>query len=112
MHEGFRESLNGAPCRLGWLALLLASAAGCSTNDSTPASSGDAGAEAGAQAPSLDFGAFDSAINAFLTEKGLAGASAVGVQKNYGIVHESGYGQVAANRPYLIAPSGKGMRVG
>jgi CubicO group peptidase (beta-lactamase class C family) len=64
------------------------------------------------QVPPLDFTAFDAAVKAFLAQKGLAGASAVVVQKDYGIVHEMGYGQFAADRLYLIASSSKVMSVG
>ena len=105
-------SSNAAMAPLGWLMLLLASAAGCSSSASP--SSGVPGADATADGAgsALDFGAFDSAVNAFLSEKGLAGASAVVVQQDLGIVHERGYGQFAADRLYLIASSSKVMSVG
>jgi CubicO group peptidase (beta-lactamase class C family) len=74
--------------------------------------SGDAGSDARSDVPALDFSAFDAAVNAFLAQNGLAGASAVVVQKDYGIVHEKGYGHFAADRLYLIASSSKVMSVG
>ena len=106
-------SSNPAARSLGWLVLLLSGAAGCSSSSAAPASNvGNADAAADAQVPTLDFSAFDSAVNAYLDEKGLAGASAVVVQKDYGIVHEKGFGKFAADRLYLIASSSKVMSVG
>ena len=92
--------------------LLAACASFACSGSGSPAASQAADAGADVQGPSLDFTAFDSAVKAFLAQKGLPGASAVVVQKDYGIVHEMGYGQFAANRLYLIASSSKVMSVG
>jgi CubicO group peptidase (beta-lactamase class C family) len=99
--------------RLICLALFLASS-GCSSSNAGPATTVAPRLDAAADAPGegLDFSAFDSAVDAFLTENHLAGASAVVVQKDLGIVHERGYGQFAADRLYLIASSSKVMSVG
>jgi CubicO group peptidase (beta-lactamase class C family) len=95
--------------RLDWLPLLAAVAAGCSSNASTTT---PADAAADVEGVGLDFGAFDSAVDAFLKANNLVGASAVVVQKDLGIVHEKGYGRFAADRLYLIASSSKVMSVG
>ncbi len=95
--------------RVGWIALFAAIAAGCSSSNASPSST-DAAADG--EVADLDFSAFDSAVEAFLKANNLAGASAVVVQKDLGIVHEKGYGQFAADRLYLIASSSKVMSVG
>lgn len=89
----------------------------CSDDSSSPASKADGSiAEAGGQSkpvpPELNFTAFDSAIDSFLSSNQLAGASAVIVHKDYGIVHERGYGTFDADRLYLIASSSKMLSVG
>jgi CubicO group peptidase (beta-lactamase class C family) len=110
--SSFLTSSNAIARRLSWLALLLVSG-GCSSSNSSPTSVARS-ADAAPEAPGdgLDFSAFDSVVNAFLTEKGFGGASAVVVQKDLGIVHERGYGRFAADRVYLIASSSKVMSVG
>jgi CubicO group peptidase (beta-lactamase class C family) len=111
MFEGFalrRLSLAATSGPLCGLALLAGASTACSSSSSLATQ--DAGADA--QVPAFDFGAFDAVVNAYLTDHGLAGASAVVVHKDHGIVHEMGYGQFAANRLYLIASSSKVMSVG
>ncbi len=95
---------------LGWLALVASVVAGCSSSNASSPPAADAAADG--EVSGLDFGAFDSAVDAFLTANHLAGASAVVVQKDLGIVHEKGYGAFAADRLYLIASSSKVMSVG
>lgn len=74
---------------------------------------GDSGkSDNGRTGEELDFTAFDEAMNAFLAEHGLEGASAAIVHKERGIVHESGYGAFAADRVYLIASSSKVLSAG
>jgi CubicO group peptidase (beta-lactamase class C family) len=68
--------------------------------------------DGGPSAVDLDFTKFDAAVEAFLTEHRLKGASGVIVQKGRGIVHESGYGNFAADRTYLVASSSKIVSVG
>src|SRR5262249_41574972 len=81
--------------------------AGCSSSDSTSTTPGGP-----APTPNYDFSAFDQAVTQFLTDNNIAGASAVVVHKDYGVVHQSGYGAFDANRLYLIASSSKVMSVG
>ena len=88
------------------LVLAALACAGCSDDK------GSAAGDGGASAPPLDFGAFDAAMGQFLDHNGLAGASVVVVQKDYGIVLEKGYGTFDADRLYLIASSSKVMSVG
>jgi CubicO group peptidase (beta-lactamase class C family) len=59
-----------------------------------------------------DFDAFDTAVSAFLTAHALAGASAVVVHKDCGILHLQGYGQYPANRLYLVGSASKIVTVG
>ncbi len=65
-----------------------------------------------AQPPDLDFSAFDAAVSEYLTAKGLEGAGAVIVHKDWGIVHVAGYGGFTSDRIYLIASSSKELSVG
>jgi CubicO group peptidase (beta-lactamase class C family) len=62
--------------------------------------------------PKLDFSAFDAAVSTFLSDKGLSGAGGVVVHKDYGIVHETGYGSFDDKRVYLIASASKILSVG
>ena len=107
--------------RIGVLLGLLVLASGCSDdsgsdvdneNDSgSPSVGGDAGTDAGNTAP-LSFEEFDKAIEKFLQDKGLAGATAAVVHKDRGNVHERGYGGFDKNRVSLIASSSKILSVG
>jgi CubicO group peptidase (beta-lactamase class C family) len=78
------------------------STGGCSSDDGTQAQGGAGD----------DFAAFDSAMEQFVAERGLRGASAVLVQKDHGIVHSAGYGEFSADRTYLIMSSSKILSVG
>ncbi len=60
----------------------------------------------------IDFSEFDAAVDAFLVENGLEGATAVIVHRELGIVHLRGYGSFDANRISLLASSGKIISVG
>jgi CubicO group peptidase (beta-lactamase class C family) len=102
--------------RIGVLLGLLVLASGCSDdsggsevdNDSgSPAVGNDAGTDA-----ALSFQEFDSVIEKFLQDKSLAGATAVVVHKEWGPVHERGYGSFDKNRVSLIASSSKILSVG
>jgi CubicO group peptidase (beta-lactamase class C family) len=81
-------------------------AVGCS-NSTEPSAPGDTGNQHG-----LVFAAFDSAMEAGLTAKGLAGATAVIVQKDSGIVYVKGYGAYDKNRIFLLASASKVLSVG
>jgi CubicO group peptidase (beta-lactamase class C family) len=78
----------------------------------------DAGADAavdtdsGPAKPKLDFTAFDEAVEKFVQDNALRGASSVIVEKDSGVVHAKGYGEFAADRLYLIASSSKVVSVG
>jgi CubicO group peptidase (beta-lactamase class C family) len=89
----------------------------CSDDSRSPAPVTDGSPADGQSLPKsvptgLDFAAFDSAIESFLSVNQLAGASAVIVHNDYGIVHERGYGSFSADRLYLIASSSKILSVG
>ena len=95
--------------------ILLATAAllGCGgTNQSLPAGASDGGEPDGAACPEHDFAAFDRSVSEFLPTHGLAGATAVVVQRECGIVHVRGYGQYAADRISLMGSSSKIVTVG
>jgi CubicO group peptidase (beta-lactamase class C family) len=62
--------------------------------------------------PDFDFSAWDAAVEAYLEEQGLVGASAAVVHPEHGIVHRAGYGAFDAERIYLIASSSKILSVG
>jgi CubicO group peptidase (beta-lactamase class C family) len=88
----------GCVCALALSPTLLA----CGSSDS----------DSNKTAPVLDFTAFDSAMTSFLQANDLAGASAVVVHKDWGVVHTSGYGDYDADRLYVIASSSKVLSVG
>lgn len=69
----------------------------------------DAGEEV---VPTLDFSEFDRAIEDFIADEKLQGASAVVVHGKYGQVHQRGYADYAADRLYLIASTSKILSVG
>jgi CubicO group peptidase (beta-lactamase class C family) len=83
-----------------------------------PSQPHDAGADAAVDTDSgpakakLDFTAFDDAVQKFVQDNGLRGASSVIVEADSGVVHAKGYGEFAADRLYLIASSSKVMSVG
>src|SRR3954447_22006205 len=87
--------------RRSLLALFVLSACGSSPG----AGSADGGVP-------LDFSAFDRAIDSFVTAQGLAGAAAVVVQRERGVVHLKGYGSFSPGRPFLIASSSKILSAG
>lgn len=62
--------------------------------------------------PELDFSAFDQAIEQYLVDNSLEGATAVVVHRDWGVVHEGGYGAFDADRISLIASSSKIVSVG
>lgn len=92
------------------IALLLCTACfwGCAGNDD----SSDSDKSCSIDPASLDFSSFDQAMNTYIADKKMAGASAAIVDKCLGIVHEKGYGSFDANRIYLIASSSKVLSVG
>jgi len=59
-----------------------------------------------------EFAAFDEALEAYLTDNGLAGATAVIVHRDEGIVHLRGYGSFDVHRISLLASSSKILSVG
>jgi CubicO group peptidase (beta-lactamase class C family) len=60
----------------------------------------------------LDFSAFDRAIDSFVTAQGLAGAAAIVVDRERGMVHLKGYGSFSPDRLFLIASSSKILSAG
>lgn len=100
-------------------AIAVSLLAACSSSDAgnPVAAHPDSGAVASragdaAPAPDLDFSAWDAAVEAFLADNDLSGASAVVVHRDYGIVHLQGYGDFDPDRIYLIASSSKIVSVG
>lgn len=73
----------------------------------------DAGEDASAgDAGTYDFAAFDEALEQFVEDSELAGAAAVIVHAQDGIVHARGYGEHDVDRVYLIASSSKVLSAG
>src|SRR5512139_1175426 len=74
------------------------SSGGTGNSGADGGSGGGAGADGGSGGgsalpkPELDFAAFDAAVEQFLTEHNLTGASGVIVHKDWGMIHLSGYG--------------------
>lgn len=62
--------------------------------------------------PELDFTAFDEAVEQYLVDNSLEGATAVIVHRDWGVMHESGYGAFDVNRISLVASSSKMVSVG
>jgi len=60
----------------------------------------------------LSFARFDEAIERFIADNQLRGASAVVVHKDLGEVHRRGYGEFGSERVYLVASSSKILSVG
>lgn len=60
----------------------------------------------------LDFRPFDRAMDSASASLGLAGATAVVVERDRGIVHLAGYGTFDADRLFLIASASKILSVG
>jgi CubicO group peptidase (beta-lactamase class C family) len=86
---------------------LIGAAAGCSsTTPSEPI------AVTPVNPSGLDFTAFDSTVNAAVKANGLAGATAVIVQKDSGVVHIAGYGAFDKDRAFLLASASKILSVG
>jgi len=74
---------------------------GCGTDDKKPAA-----------APELDFSAFDQAVEQLLIDESLEGATAIIVHREWGVMHEMGYGAFGTDRVSLVASSGKVASVG
>src|SRR6185312_9194912 len=105
-----RTSRFGLACGAVVLAALLS---GCGSDSSGGTGSTDNLAPGGVKpAPELDFTEFDSAVDQYLADNELEGASVVVVHKDWGMVHSSGYGAFDADRLYLIASSSKVLSVG
>lgn len=62
-------------------------------------------------APELDFSEFDEAIEQYLLDNSLEGATAVVVHRDWGVMHQSGYGAFDVDRVSLIASSSKTISV-
>ncbi len=62
--------------------------------------------------PELDFTTFDQTIEQFVANEGLEGATAVVVHRDWGVMHEGGYGTFEADRISLIASSSKMVTAG
>ncbi len=106
------------------LCLCLSLLQGCGDNgdgsENGPEPGADGGTADGAvdvdngasEIPDYDFSAFDQEVEAYLAENGLQGAGAAVVHREYGLVHEMGYGAFDVDRIYLIASSSKILSVG
>ena len=94
-------------CRYALLTSILLAVSGCGSDSKKTDNTAAIGA-----VPKYDFSQYDAAIDAFLTEHGLTGASGVVVHKDYGVVHLQGYGQYPSDRLYLVASSSKVLSVG
>ncbi len=62
--------------------------------------------------PDVDFSAFDAAIESYLTDEGLAGATAAIVHRDHGVLHKRGYGDFDVDRVMLLASASKMMTSG
>lgn len=62
--------------------------------------------------PDLDFSTVDVAMEGFIAENELTGATIVVVHRDYGIVHMRGYGGFDVNRVSLLASSSKIITAG
>jgi CubicO group peptidase (beta-lactamase class C family) len=60
----------------------------------------------------VDFAAFDAAMDQFIADHDLRGASAAVVQRGTGIVHVAGYGEFSPERIYLVMSSTKVLSAG
>ncbi len=80
---------------------LIAVLAACSTSDDTEVDT-----------PSVDFSAFDAAIESYLTDEGLPGATAAIVHRDHGVLHLRGYGDFDVDRVMLLASASKMMTAG
>lgn len=65
-----------------------------------------------AQPAPIDFAAFDSAIEGFLAQHGLAGATVAVVHRDRGMVHTRGFGAFDVGRISLLASSSKILTAG
>jgi CubicO group peptidase (beta-lactamase class C family) len=73
----------------------------------------DGGASAtGPTTPEFDFSAFDEEVEAFIDERGLEGVGAILVHRDFGVIHQRGYGAFSEDRIYLIASSTKMVTAG
>lgn len=92
--------------------------AGASPFDAGVVPGADGNSDAGlgsADAPveyDLSFTLFDEAVEQFIAENQLRGASAVVVHEDLGEVHRRGYGELSEDRVYLVASASKILSVG
>ena len=73
---------------------------------------GGAGPGSDVDAQQLDFTAFDAAVEAYLAEVGLEGATAAVVHRDLGLVHTQAYGSFELDRVVLLASASKTISVG
>jgi CubicO group peptidase (beta-lactamase class C family) len=76
------------------------------------ACSDDAATARAEETAEVDFTAFDAAINQFVADHDLRGASAAVVQRGAGVVHLAGYGEFTPQRTYLVMSSSKVLSAG
>lgn len=79
--------------------LVLASLTACQTSGDSPADQ-------------LDFSEADAALEAYLAEHGLEGATFAIVHRDYGLVHLRAFGRFEPNRIFLLASSSKVLSAG
>lgn len=80
---------------------LIAVLAACTSSDDTEV-----------ETPSVDFSAVDAAIEAYLTDEGLEGATIAIVHRDHGVLHKRGYGSFDVDRVMLLASASKMMTAG
>lgn len=81
-----------------------------SREDMGPADTGPA--DMGPVRPTYDFAPFDAALDAFLAENGLDGATATVVHRDWGVLHEQSYGSFDLDRVIMLASSSKVVSAG
>lgn len=64
------------------------------------------------QAPLVDFSEVDAAIDAFLADEDLQGATIAIVHRDHGVLHKRGYGSFDVDRVMLLASASKMMTAG
>ncbi len=81
--------------------------------DSTDAAASESGvADDSTGGAALDFSGFDAAVEAYLQQAGLEGATAAVVHRDLGVVHTAAYGTFELDRVILLASASKTLSVG
>lgn len=99
--QGGRNGAMGSRMLRRSLLWLACAALGCSSDPSPDP-----------EPVSTEFDGFDAAVEEYLLDKGLAGATAFIVTKDDGVIHMKGYGEFDVDRVMFIASSSKILSVG